>query len=60
MLTRVLTKQRYVAACQGLMLLAVVATMVLAVSGVVRLDIVGPRTSAPTDQTVQGTPAQAR
>lgn len=52
---RVMTKDRYVAACQYLLLLAVVVTVVIAVAGVARLDIVGPRVSSPTNQTAHDT-----
>lgn len=50
--TRVVTKERYIAACQLLLLAAFVATLIIAVTGVARLDIVGPRVSSPTDQSV--------
>ena len=52
---RVVTKERYVSACQFLLLFAIVATVVVAVAGVSRLDIVGPHASTPTNQTVHGT-----
>lgn len=51
---RVVTKERYVSVCQYLLLAAVVATVVIAVAGVARLDIVGPHASTPTNQTVHG------
>lgn len=54
---RAVTKERYVSACQYLLLFAVVATVVIAVAGVARLDIVGPHASTPTNQTVHGTSA---
>lgn len=50
------TRERYVSACQYLLLFAVVATVVIAVAGVSRLDIVGPHVSSPTGKTVHGTP----
>ena len=49
------TKERYVSACQYLLLFAMVATVVIAVAGVARLDIVGPHASQPTNQKVSGT-----
>lgn len=49
------TKERYVAICQYLLVAAIMATLVLAVAGVARLDIVGPHASTPTNQTVHGT-----
>lgn len=52
--TRVMTKERYIATCQLMLLVAVIATLVIAVAGVARLDIVGPRVASPTDQTVHG------
>ncbi|MGN6721590.1 MAG: hypothetical protein ACTHJM_03140 [Marmoricola sp.] len=57
---RAVTKERYVATCQLLLVFAVVATVVIAVAGVSRLDIVGPHVSSPTGQTVHGSPAPAR
>lgn len=59
---RVVTKERYVSACQYLLVFAVVATIVIAVTGVARLDIVGPHASSPANQTVHGTadPSTAR
>ena len=37
----VVTKERYVSACQYLLLVALLATVVISVAGVARLDIVG-------------------
>lgn len=56
---QVFTKQRYVAICQLLLLLAVVASLMIAGTRVTRLDIVGSNTSTPTDQSVH-TPATTR
>ena len=50
-----MTKETYVATCQYLLLCLVVATVVIAVAGVARLDIVGPHASTPTDQSVHTT-----
>lgn len=50
--TQVVTKERYIATCQLFLLAAVVATLIIAVAGVGRLDIVGPRVSSPADKTV--------
>lgn len=54
MLTRAVTKQRYVAVCQYVMLLAVVAAVVFAGAGVAHIDLVGPPASTPTGSTVPG------
>ncbi|MGN6161472.1 MAG: hypothetical protein ACTHOG_07160 [Marmoricola sp.] len=54
MATAVVTKERYVSACQFLLVMAVVATVVIAVARVARLDIVG-HPSAPTHQAVPAT-----
>ena len=51
--TGVVTKERYIAACQLLLVAALMATLIIAIAGVARLDIVGPRVSSPTDQTVR-------
>lgn len=56
---RAVAKERYVSACQLLLVFAVVATVVIAVAGVARLDIVGPHASSPTNQTVHTTPSPA-
>lgn len=55
---RAVTKERYVSACQYLLLVAVVAAVVIAVAGVARLDIVGPHVASPTNQTVHGSSNQ--
>lgn len=60
MATWVGTKETYVATCQYVLLCLVVATVVVAVAGVARLDIVGPHASNPTDQTVHTTSSKAQ
>lgn len=55
MATRAVTKESYVATCQYLLLCLVVATVVIAVAGVARLDIVAPRASTPGNQPVHTT-----
>lgn len=53
--TKAVTKETYVATCQYLLLCLMVATVVIAVAGVARLDIVAPRASTPTNQAVPTT-----
>lgn len=57
MTTRVVSKERYILACQYLLVAALMATLVLALAGVARLDIVGPHASSPTNQKVHTTSA---
>ena len=59
MATWAVTKETYVATCQYLLLCLVVATVVIAVAGVARLDIVGPHASTPTNQSVHTTSSKA-
>lgn len=55
MATRVVSKERYILVCQYVLVAALMATLVLAVAGVARLDIVGPHASSPTNQKVHTT-----
>lgn len=59
MATSAVTKETYVATCQYLLLCLVVATVVIAVAGVARLDIVAPRASTPTNQAAHTTSPHA-
>ena len=43
-------KQRYILACQLLLMAIVVAALMIAVAGVARLDLVGPHVSSPVQQ----------
>ena len=59
MATWAVTKESYVATCQYLLLFLVVETVVIAVAGVARLDLVGPHASTPTNQAVHTTSSDA-